>query len=178
MAFANFYLKDVMNADSQRLIEIKETEVGKGLFAKQSIAAGTALFQVDINSRKLQFSDTKKLEGRESHALQISMDEYILLQPPVLLSNHSCDPNCGFNEYYQFITVKDIAEGEELVWDYSTSMFEHNWTMKCQCGTQLCRTIVRDFDLLPQEIQSKYLNMKIVLPYIVEIWRTRYAKTA
>ena len=166
-----------MKADPELLIEIKETSVGKGLFAKEAIPAATVLFQVAINTRKLKFGDTKKLEGRESHALQISIDEYVLLQPPVLYSNHSCVPNCGFDEEYQFITVRDISKGEELVWDYSTSMFEHNWTMKCQCGTELCRTIVRDFDLLPQEIQAKYLNMKIVLPYIVDILKTRYAKT-
>jgi len=167
-----------MKADPEYLIEIKETDVGKGIFAKDFIPSGTALFCVDINDRRLKFSDTKKLEGRESHALQISMDEYVLLKPPVLYSNHSCNPNCGFNEQYEFITVRDIPKGEELVWDYSSSMFEHNWTMKCQCGTELCRTIVRDFDLLPQEIQAKYLNMKIVLPYIVDILKTRYAKTA
>lgn len=167
-----------MKADPESLIEIKETEVGKGLIAKEFITAGTVLFQVDVNSKKLKFSDTKKLEQRESHALQISIHEYVLLQPPVLYANHSCEPNCGFNEHYQFITVKDISKGEELVWDYSTSMFEHNWTMKCQCGKEQCRSIVRDFDLLPPEIQSKYLEKKIVLPYIVEIMRRQYAKTA
>ena len=57
--------------------------------------------------------------------------------------------------------------GEELFWDYSTSMLERHWTMICNCGNQNCRKIITDFDLLPNALQGEYIKMNIVLPFIL-----------
>jgi hypothetical protein len=69
----------------------------------------------------------------------------------------------------EFYTLRDIKSGEELLWDYSTSMLERHWTMNCHCGSPLCRKVVQDFDLLPKGTQNKYLQHKIVLPFIMEM---------
>jgi len=165
-----------MKLESAPDVVIKETERGKGLFAPAAIAAGTVIFSVDVNRNRLAFDETKELDDRESYALQIGLSEYVLLKPPLVYANHSCQPNCGFNAAYAFFALRDIAAGEELVWDYSTSMFEHNWNMKCQCGSALCRKIVRDFNLLPSKLQQEYLRLGIVLPYIVEAVYSRANK--
>jgi hypothetical protein len=141
--------------EAQRITEVKETKFGKGVFAKTVIPKNTVLFSVDENWRRLNFETTTRLGNRESHALQISLTEYVLLQPPVLCVNHSCNPNCGFNKKLQLFTLRDINVDEELFWDYSTSMFEHGWTMPCKCGSPQCRNIVTDFDLLPATVQNK-----------------------
>jgi uncharacterized protein len=165
-----------MQSDS--IIEIRRTKFGKGVFATGHIPKGTILFSVDPGWKRLHFRDTTKLGDRESHALQIGIDEYILLEPPVLCVNHSCNPNCGFNDQLQLVTIKNIFPAEELFWDYSTSMFEQSWVMKCSCGSSLCRNEVKDFDSLPHELQQKYLKMNIVLSFIVDILKQRHAKRA
>ena len=146
-------------------VAIGESKFGKGIFATRELPAGTFLIQV--SGEKMNFEETVALGNRESHSMQIGLREYILVEPPFLFSNHSCDPNCGINEDLQMVTIKPVHKGEELTWDYSTSMLERHWTMKCHCGTAVCRKEVLDFDLIPKHIQEKYLRANIVLPFIV-----------
>jgi uncharacterized protein len=147
------------------LVEIKSSRFGRGLFARRDIPAHTAI--CTINGPLLSFADTIMLGERESHAMQIGRDKYILCDPPFLYSNHSCDPNCAINKDLVFYTLTDVNKNQELLWDYSTSMLERHWQMQCNCGSSCCRKIIRDFDLLPETVQQKYINMNIVLPFIL-----------
>ena len=148
------------------LIEIRPSRFGRGLFSLVDIPASTIVCTVE--GEVLNFTQTLHLGERESHSLQVDTDKYILCIPPFLYSNHSCEPNCGLNSDLQLFALEDIPKGAELFWDYSTSMYERSWTMKCFCGSKNCRKVVRDFDLIPEVIQRKYLDMNIVLPFIVE----------
>jgi uncharacterized protein len=116
----------------------------------------------------LTFEETKKLGDQECYTLQVAMDKYIIPDHPFHLSNHSCQPNCGINSRMEFITLRNIKAGEELFWDYSTSMMERNWTMQCKCGFPDCRQLIGDFDRLPADTQERYLQLGIVLPFIVD----------
>jgi|SRR5579875_2774369 len=158
------------------LIEIRESKFGKGLFAKNDIDEGTILCH--ICGKFLDFKGTLSLKEKESHTLQIDFDKYILCEPPFLFSNHSCNPNCAVNSRLQFFALQKIKKGEELFWDYSTSMLERHWTMKCSCGEKDCRKIITDFDLLPQKLQSKYLQLHIVFPFIVSFLQQQLKKSA
>jgi hypothetical protein len=81
------------------------------------------------------------------------------------------------NADLELFTLREILPGEELLWDYSTSMFERHWTMRCHCGCKECRHVITDFDLLPLHLQKKYLRMNIVFPFIKEMLLQReYAK--
>ena len=151
---------------SERCIEIRDSQFGKGLFATQNIPSGTAV--CSIKGQYISFKETLLLGDRESHCIQIGINEYIFCEPPFLYSNHSCNPNCGINANLELFALRNIPEGEELFWDYSTSMLERHWTMKCFCGSENCRKLVNDFDLLPLELQEKYLRMNIVLPFIID----------
>lgn len=146
------------------MITVGKSYFGKGLFATSNIAAGTVL--IKIKGTKLKFRQTTILGNKESYPLQIETDEYILCDP-FTFCNHSCVPNCGINADLEFYALRKIKKGEELAWDYSTSMLERHWEMRCKCGSVSCRKIIKDFDKLPQKIQYRYLNMEIVLPYIV-----------
>ena len=165
-----------MDDRTKNLVDIRESIFGKGLFAKTVISPGTVICK--ISGSPLSFQETVNLKEKESHTLQIDVDKYIYCNIPFLFSNHSCNPNCGINADFEMITLKEILQGEELFWDYSTSMLERHWTMQCHCGEKACRKIVTDFDLLPQDIQTKYLDQNIVLPFIVRYVAQRYAKTA
>ena len=164
-----------MDKSFENLIEVKDSKFGKGLFAKRDLPSGAIICKAI--GKELNFSDTVELHDKESHTLQVDFDKYIYCEPPFLYSNHSCEPNCGVNVNMELFTLKNIKAGEELFWDYSTSMLERHWTMQCACGKKTCRKIVTDFDLLPQKIQSKYLRLNIVFPFIVHFLQQQLAKT-
>jgi len=162
-----------MDTDS---IEIRDSKFGKGLFAKKDIEAGTILCK--IKGQVLNFEQTVLLKEKESHTLQIDFDKYILCEPPFLYSNHSCNPNCAVNSNLELFALQKIQAGKELFWDYSTSMLERHWTMKCSCGEENCRKIIADFDLLPKHLQEKYLELNIVFPFIAHFMQYQRAKSA
>ena len=164
-----------MDGDS---IEIRDSKFGKGLFAIKDIKSGEVLCKVSGNEKEINFYETTLLGEKESHAIQIDFDKYLLCEPPFLYSNHSCNPNCAVNDKLEMFALKKIKAGEELLWDYSTSMLERHWTMECACGENTCRKIITDFDLLPTELQLKYLQVNIVLPFIADFIKYQRAKTA
>jgi hypothetical protein len=63
--------------------------------------------------------------------------------------------------------LRPIQTGEEICFDYSTSMGEENWTMKCECGSSQCRGIVRDFKLIPVLYQHRYIMLGVVPDFLL-----------
>ena len=54
--------------------------------------------------------------------------------------NHSCDPNCEVDEIkgrVWIFAMRDIASGEELVWDYN--LYDDDDPAPCHCGSRKCR---------------------------------------
>jgi hypothetical protein len=147
-------------------LAVNTSRFGKGLFTQQDISAGQTILK--IKGRKLSFNETLTLGEKECYCLQTGFQQYIIPDYPFYYSNHSCHPNCGITRSLELISLVPISQGEELVWDYSTSMLERNWTMECQCGSPFCRGLITDFDLLPPSVQRKYLEEEIVLSFIEE----------
>ena len=99
--------------------------------------------------------------------LQVGLAEYIDLEPPGVFINHSCDPNAGVADDAVVVALRPIAAGEEVRFDYSTSMWEGLWTMPCRCGAAGCRGVVTDFPLLAVELRTRYLSLGVVQRFIV-----------
>jgi hypothetical protein len=155
-------------------VRIEDTPKGKGLFANVELPKGTIV--TTVHGEHVTFEDTTQLDDTESYCVQISLKDYVSPAPPFFYANHSCSPNCGLNEKLELTTLRDVLENEEITWDYSTSMLERHWVMKCECGAPNCRGIVNDFDLLPKETQQDYLRQGIVLPFIVEYLAAKVVK--
>jgi SET domain-containing protein len=54
--------------------------------------------------------------------------------------NHSCDPNCEIDEIKNrayIFALRDIAAGEELLWDYN--LYDDDDPAPCHCGSPKCR---------------------------------------
>jgi hypothetical protein len=54
--------------------------------------------------------------------------------------NHSCDPNCEIDEIRRRVWIfalRDIAAGEELLWDYN--LYDDEAPAPCHCGSHKCR---------------------------------------
>ncbi len=146
---------------------IDETNTGKGIFSAKGLELNYPV--CSIRGQIVNFSETIKDKKTESFYLQIGEDKYIKSLFPFYLFNHSCNPNCGINENMELVTIRPVKKGEELCWDFSTSMMERSWKMKCNCKEKNCRSVIQDFDTLPQNVQLEYLNMDIVLPFISSV---------
>ncbi len=85
--------------------------------------------------------------------------------------NHSCNPNAGLkieNRKATLVSIKNIKTGQEITWDYSTTMDEDDWEIDCTCGSKNCRKRITDFKYLPKEVRRKYVRIGVVPQYILE----------
>ena len=81
-------------------------------------------------------------------ALQVGVDLWLCSDGSLLddLVNHSCDANAGFSDGEPVLyALRDIAAGEEICWDYSTSISSPGWSLECRCGSAQCRGVVRSW---------------------------------
>lgn len=143
---------------------IAGSDFGKGIFSTRDIHKGEIILKV--SGKKIPFNGRHVFDLPEAYYLQVGVDDYILPDEPFLYSNHACDPNSGIDSDMNLIARRFIKKGEEIFWDYSTSMLEREWTMKCMCGSPFCRHVILDFDLIPRHVQNLYLQENLVLPFI------------
>ena len=150
---------------------IKNCRFGRGLFATRNIRKGDHILTMSgpiISQEQVDIKPDKE----QVNALQIDEERYIDLQEPGVLGNHSCNPNAGLQEDTKLIAIKDIALDEEITYDYSSTV-DGGWTMPCACGEKECRKKVKDFKLLPKEVQNNYLETGIVQKYIREKYKIK-----
>ncbi len=153
-----------MRARKNNKIYIGDTDVGLGVFTKKQIKKSEKIlkFSGPIITR-CQITGKKALHG---YPIQIEDNKYIDTKKPGVLINHSCNPNVGIKNDKMLIAIKNIYIDEEIRFDYSTTMDEDDWTMKCKCHKKNCRKIIKDFKYLPKSTQSKYLKLGIVQNFI------------
>ena len=60
--------------------------------------------------------------------------------------NHSCNGNVGFVARDNFITICDVAAGEELSLDFGIGFSYPEFRLNCLCGSPNCRRLVTGSD--------------------------------
>ena len=134
--------------DLSLLFEVRQTpDMGRGVFAVAPIARGTWLVKCQG-----WFAKTDALDD-DWHAMQVGPDLWLCSAGASLddCINHSCEPNAGFVTGEAVLySLRDIAIGEQIAWDYSTSIAEAGWTLECVCGSAQCRRIIRPWWELPK----------------------------
>ncbi len=155
---------------------IERTHLGKAVFAVHGFAAGEPI--VRFGGRRLPAARVpRRLSGLADRFVQVARDAYLGPSGGVDdLINHSCAPNAGLrfgDDGPVLIAIRAIAPGEEISWDYSTTLSDEGWTMPCACGAPECRGTVRAFRTLPPDRQRWYLARNIVAPYLREEARRR-----
>jgi hypothetical protein len=150
------------------IFEIKESGIlGRGLFATNLIKKGDQI--LEFTGPIISFEEVlQKPTDKLGCPLQIGSIEYIDIQEPGVLANHSCSPNAGVKNDCYLVAIEDILPGQEIFYDYSTTMDGDNWILECKCGSPNCRHIIGDFRYLPIEVQKKYLDLNIVQSFIVK----------
>lgn len=153
----------------QAAVYVANCELGRGVFAARPFAAGE--FILRFTGPRISVETFCERDEPEANPLQIGATEYIDLEPPGVLANHSCEPNAGIKDDRVLIALRPIALDEEIRYDYSTTMWEDEepWTMPCRCGSAACRGVVDQFFTLPPEIQARCLAQGIVMSFIKNI---------
>lgn len=161
--------------DTEHFIDVcyltmKVTNKGKSIFANRNFDVHS--FIIEFRGKLYSKEEYKlRLNPCNNHFLQV--DDNLFLGPtrtPDNYINHSCCPNSGIrivgNSVLLF-AVKNIRKGEEITFDYSTTMAEDFWEMECRCGAKNCRRSIRDFKYLPRELQERYIALGIVPDFVI-----------
>ena len=155
---------------SNQTLLIDECEFGLGVFARRAIRCSETILA--FGGPVIDFAETKRRGEWECRAIQIGQNRYIDTLPPGVFVNHSCAPNAGVRNDRELVALRSIHPGEEICFDYSTTMEEQSFRMHCGCGTPECRHIIGDFSDLPPAVQQRYLSQGLVMRFIARRFRT------
>lgn len=128
---------------------------GVGAFATRQIPRGTRLIEyagarITPDEADERYPD---VGGVHHHTQLFAIDDDIVIDASVdgndaRFINHSCDPNCDAvvdeDDRIWIETIRDVAPGEELAYDYAFVLTErHTPAAKrrypCSCGAKTCR---------------------------------------
>lgn len=145
----------------------------QGVFAKESVKRGEAIFTCDLSKCDyLQLEDVSSGRTKEEalemfkqypeskdfmHKYSYMIDDDLFdwprnyieqtLSEECMFFNHSCDPNCGFQalDSSLVVAIRDIEPGEELTYDYQCMDTEASFYdgLHCKCGSFKCRGVLR-----------------------------------
>ncbi len=161
---------------------------GLGAFAVRPIKKGELICLMKgeiISVAELKKRYDAGLE-RRSDPLQIGEAEYLDLDEPYVLINHSCEPNSFIKNKNELVAIKDIKLNEEITYDYSATEWsddaswerydEYEWTIECHCPSPLCRKIIREFRFLPEDVHRRYIKNGSVSKFIAEKYKRCHGK--
>jgi len=106
-------------------------------------------------------------EIMRDHAIQTGPEEFVFGYKGLAhCVCHSCEPNCGIRNLTEIFAIRDIAEEEQITWDYRCSE-NSNWVLdECLCGSERCTGSVGNFDSLSARFKKEYLSKGMVSPWL------------
>ena len=147
------------------LYELRETVVGRSVFACRAIVAGTPLFGEDDWADEAERRSFSNMPAAQLDQLTPVVRATFLrfayntapeqitgtfhperVRHPVNFLNHSCEPNVGYDGTGAIVALRRITAGEELRMDYGTFSFSFDHAFVCKCGAWGCRGRVRRDD--------------------------------
>jgi hypothetical protein len=134
------------------IIELRPSRMIKGeigLFAVRNLKKGTIIAlatrmgETFVSWTAYNQSDKKTQIKIQQFCLQTNEGFYIpddlnYLSVPWYM-NHSCSYNVGFDKDGNYITARDIVNGEELVIDYGLAISNPVYKLTCKCKSKNCR---------------------------------------
>lgn len=155
--------------ESSNLFKVGNNHLGKAVFADSAFAEGKTL--IEFTGRRFRADQIPSLmQGRADRFVQVTPDHYMGPSGRIDdLVNHSCAPNAGLrfaDDGVFLVALRAIAPGEEISWDYSTTLRESNWHMICQCKAPECRRVIGNFDSLEPDRQEWFRARNLVAPYL------------
>ncbi len=152
------------------------------IVAKQPIAQGELVAPVGttlhIDVCGVEFVDVILEETQERRQIYTAVSAVpgdagcaqTVLEIPWCFLNHSCQPNTHdrFDTAVpaELKATRDIAEDEELTYDYILEQYDYGSPFECRCGVESCRGMIRGFKGLNREQQERLLPR--VSPFVKE----------
>jgi hypothetical protein len=138
-------------------VEGRKTKTGDGLIAVQPITLEEPIVVWGgIVCTRAELVTFPALVS--ANCVQIEADAF-LLQPELTPGdrvNHSCAPTCGFAGDRTLVTLRPIAVGEEITYDYAMSDSNDYDEFECLCGAPLCRKKITGNDWKDPTLRSRY----------------------
>jgi len=148
------------------------TIAGYGLFASVSIKKGELISYEDVKDYLVLNRERIESLGPEDESFwwhfcyQVGDDAWfgprsreVIKRKMTFFENHSCDPTTWFEDDITMTARRDIAEGEEITYDYSTTesyIDPEMETIVCRCGAPECRGRMLGDDWQRPELQERY----------------------
>ncbi len=131
---------------------------GRAAFAERLLVGGTVV--ATFGGRACTGTELARFSPeRVSRSLQVD-DDLFFVGPadaePGDFFNHSCQPNCGMRNATQVVTMREIAPGEELTFDYVMTDTAPYDEFTCKCGVTQCRGFVRSGDWKRDDLRKRY----------------------
>ena len=152
---------EAKNEDRQtQLARVEQGTYGEYLRANAPIARGEKIFYLD---GAIQTSASK-------HSIQLETRRHVVTENSIWrFTNHACVPNMRIDtEQRAMVAVRDIAEGEELNFNYNTSEWAISSSFACGCGLPECMGEVRGFKFVPEK--SREALRPYLTPYLQKRW--------
>ena len=141
------------------ILEIKESDFGRGLFALRDFHVGELIMSATA---------TQVTENKNSHTVQTGWNSHALMDLPASMINHNCSANVGIKDNtkgcYDWFAMTKISKGEELLADYET--FENEIEgFNCSCGSPVCRNVLLGFSVHKEQLLDQY-DEKYIAAYL------------
>ena len=171
-----------MDSKDQKFTIKKSSIAGNGVFTNREILKNQSVCFLNGELCSLEEMMKRVDEGWEepSDPLGIDDDEYLDLDELSRTFNHSCYSNSYIKGRSELIAIRNIKNGEEITYDYSTTMNDNEeksvsagrelWTCKCKCRSGNCRGIIDQFRTLPRGIQKYYIDNKFMPDFMLRIF--------
>jgi hypothetical protein len=139
----------------QRVYVAPTGRTGRGLFANVPFAAGQTILVIKGRRRTSTYDGHYRVGPR-----WIGIGDCLWIEPTpgshASFVNHSCNANAVITADRALVAVADIAQGQEIWIDYSTTEADPHWRMACKCGTSQCRGIIQAVHTLPPDMYERY----------------------
>jgi uncharacterized protein len=133
-----------------------------GCFTLERIPKGTRVLEY-TGERITKAEGDNRYEGRPFTYLFGVGDGEVIIDGHgmAMFVNHSCDPNCETDEEgdrVYIITLRDVAAGEELTYDYW--LYDGDDDAPCYCGSKTCRGSMYSPEELKKQARAKAKKKK------------------
>lgn len=164
-----FYLQE------KKVWKIGEAGIkGQGMYASRRIPQGSVVF-VASGSVEYWRSESAADADENPNWYNVAENIWIDMQYPYVKANHSCEPNVGIDGSRIFVALRDIAEGEEITFDYSITDIEECWEMPCACDAPDCRQVVTSITRVPEKYYLK--SHPYIPPFIQKVYQEKRGQT-
>ncbi|MDQ5950164.1 MAG: uncharacterized protein QG585_104 [Patescibacteria group bacterium] len=160
-------------AMEEKKVYVKDARNGKGAFARKKILPEKMILEIKGVFLTCNEDDDIDEETRNN---TFRYDDDLYISPGKDIANfinHSCEPNAKVvkkNKKLFIYSILPILKDEEVLFDYSTILARDDvWEMECNCGSQKCRKVVKQFKKLPLKLKEKYIKEEIVPDFILKI---------